>query len=98
MVEKLCARSHGHPVPGVRSAAIISMRRVISFEGVTFVMPDDPLGRRRCYQAGATPCKPICAAMPDIRVAPQGAGQRRTAGLIPTRRSENIRCEADLGF
>src|SRR5215471_17651981 len=59
MVVKSCARSHGHPVPGVRSAAIISIRRVISFEGVTFAMSDDPRrpGALRCYQGGMLQCK-----------------------------------------
>src|SRR5208282_5148426 len=33
MVEKSCSRSHGQPLPGVRSAAMISMRRAISEEG-----------------------------------------------------------------
>src|SRR5216684_1068601 len=59
MVEKFCARSHGQPVPAARSAAIISMRRAISREGVTFDMSDDPRcpGTRRCYQGGTPPCK-----------------------------------------
>src|SRR5271165_1307384 len=34
MVAKFCSRSHGHPVFGVRSAAMISRRRPISREGV----------------------------------------------------------------
>src|SRR5215468_10981658 len=33
MVAKSCSRSHGQPVPGVRSAAMISTRRAISGEG-----------------------------------------------------------------
>ena len=33
MVRKLCSRSQGQPVPGVRSAAMISMRRAMSREG-----------------------------------------------------------------
>jgi hypothetical protein len=42
MVAKFCAKSHGHPVPGVRSIAMISMSRAMSREGVT-VMPDGPI-------------------------------------------------------
>src|SRR5262249_56119829 len=34
MVSKVCSRSHGQPVPGVRSAAMISMSRAMSREGV----------------------------------------------------------------
>src|SRR5579883_2524254 len=34
MVEKSCSRSHGHPEPGVRKAAMISSRRSMSREGV----------------------------------------------------------------
>src|SRR5947208_8279538 len=34
MVSKLCCRSHGHPVPWVRSAAMISISRAMSREGV----------------------------------------------------------------
>src|ERR1700684_1152806 len=34
MVEKFCSRSHGHLVPGVRRAAMISSKRVMSREGV----------------------------------------------------------------
>src|SRR4051794_6995352 len=34
MVEKSCCRSHGQPVPGVRSCAMISSRREMSREGV----------------------------------------------------------------
>ncbi len=33
MVEKSCSRSHGQPLPGVRSAAMISSRRETSLEG-----------------------------------------------------------------
>src|ERR1700678_79523 len=34
MVAKVCSRSHGQPVFGVRSAAMISRRRSMSREGV----------------------------------------------------------------
>src|SRR6516164_3108863 len=34
MVAKFCTRSHGQPVLGVRSAAMISIRRLMSREGV----------------------------------------------------------------
>src|SRR5262249_41434675 len=34
MVSKVCSRSHGQPVPAVRSAAMISMSRAMSREGV----------------------------------------------------------------
>src|SRR6267142_1581716 len=34
MVAKFCCRSHGQPVPGVRSAAMMSRSRTISREGV----------------------------------------------------------------
>src|SRR5262245_16863154 len=34
MVAKLCSRSHGQPLPGVRSAAIISMSWAMSRDGV----------------------------------------------------------------
>src|SRR5215831_4958011 len=63
IVEKFCARSHGHPVPGARSAAMISMRRAISREGMT-AMSDDPRrpGTLRCYQGSALPCKPSAGA------------------------------------
>src|SRR5437016_6027592 len=33
MLAKSCCRSHGQPVPGVRSAAMISIRRPMSREG-----------------------------------------------------------------
>ena len=35
MVWKLCSRSQGQPEPGVRSAAMISIRRAMSREGFT---------------------------------------------------------------
>src|SRR6476469_6362006 len=35
MVAKLCARSQGQPEPGVRSAAMISIRRAMAREGFT---------------------------------------------------------------
>src|SRR6266436_5284257 len=59
MVEKFCARSHGQPVLAVRSAAIISMRRVISREGVTFAirMIRNAPGALRCYQGSLPPRK-----------------------------------------
>src|SRR5262245_61375915 len=34
MVAKLCSRSHGQPVPGVRSAAMMSMSRAMSWDAV----------------------------------------------------------------
>src|SRR5262245_48552317 len=34
MLSKVCSRSHGQPVPGVRNAAMISSSRVMSREGV----------------------------------------------------------------
>src|SRR2546423_15441577 len=34
MVSKLCCRPHGQPVPGARRAAMISMSRAMSREGV----------------------------------------------------------------
>src|SRR6516165_1975447 len=34
MVSKVCSRSHGQPLPGVRSAAMISSSRAMSREGV----------------------------------------------------------------
>src|ERR1700709_616991 len=34
MVAKFCSRSHGQPLPGVRSVAMISSKRKISREGV----------------------------------------------------------------
>src|SRR5262245_30736795 len=34
MVAKLCSRSHGQPLPGVRSAAMMSMSRAMSRDGV----------------------------------------------------------------
>src|ERR1700730_17966910 len=45
MLEKSCSRSQGHPVPGVRSAAMISMRRAMSREGVMRA-PDRRISRR----------------------------------------------------
>ena len=35
MVRKVCSRSQGQPVPGVRSAAMISISRAMSREGFT---------------------------------------------------------------
>src|SRR3954453_14193314 len=35
MVEKFCSRSQGHPVTGVRSAAMISSSRAMSREGLS---------------------------------------------------------------
>src|SRR6266851_281233 len=81
MVEKFCARSHGQPVPAARSAAIISMRRAISREGVTFDMSDDPRcpGTRRCYQGGTPPCKLFAAVhAPLPRLRREGAEPRVT--------------------
>src|SRR4051794_38963887 len=37
MVSKFCSRSQGQPVTGVRSAAMISIRRLISLEGCMMV-------------------------------------------------------------
>ncbi len=34
-MRKFCSRSHGQPLPGVRSAAMISMSREMSREGFT---------------------------------------------------------------
>ena len=33
MLSKVCSRSQGQPEPGVRSAAMISMRRLMSLDG-----------------------------------------------------------------
>src|SRR5258708_23279685 len=41
MVEKFCSRSHGHPLPGVRSIAMISSKREISREGVIGHLPQE---------------------------------------------------------
>ncbi len=35
MVANVCSRSQGHPVRGVRSAAMISIRRAMSRDGFT---------------------------------------------------------------
>ena len=43
MVAKFCSRSHGQPVPGVRSAAMISISRAMSREGFM----DEPSKRDR---------------------------------------------------
>ena len=45
MVAKFCSRSHGQPLPGVRSAVMISSRREISREGV---MTHPKAGERIC--------------------------------------------------
>src|SRR5215471_4416468 len=61
MVVKFCSRSHGHPVSAVRSAAIISIRRPISRDGVMAVMSARCLGalghEAICYQALVPRCK-----------------------------------------
>src|SRR5215470_5521712 len=45
MVAKLCSRSHGQPDPGVRSAAMISMRAAMSRDGfMASVLPDETFG------------------------------------------------------
>src|SRR5262245_36746286 len=49
MVAKLCSRSHGQPEPGVRSAAMMSIRAEMSREG--FFMA----ASYQTNQAGATP-------------------------------------------
>src|SRR5579885_75926 len=43
MVSKLCSRSQGQPEPGVRSAAMISIRRAMSREGFTPRPPAAPV-------------------------------------------------------
>src|SRR6185503_10843660 len=41
MVSNDCSRSHGQPEPGVRSAAMISMRRPMSRDGFTAWLAHD---------------------------------------------------------
>src|SRR5690348_10658268 len=41
MVSKVCSRSHGQPEPGVRKAAMISMRRAMSRDGFTALSVPD---------------------------------------------------------
>src|SRR6202790_4424114 len=53
MVAKSCSRSQGHPVPGVRSIAMISSRREISREGV--MEHRSLLGRSGLYAACCAP-------------------------------------------
>ena len=38
MLEKSCSTSHGHPVSGARSAAMISISREMSLEGFMQVL------------------------------------------------------------
>src|ERR1700677_2292917 len=52
MLAKSCSRSHGQPLPGVRSVAMISIRREISREGV---MAHQSLEWRGLYAASRTP-------------------------------------------
>src|SRR5438874_12310462 len=47
MVAKFCSRSQGQPVPGVRNAAMISMSRPMSRDGVM----GHPKNDRRPYQS-----------------------------------------------
>src|SRR5882672_378774 len=80
MVEKFCARSHGQPVPAVRSAAIISMRRVISREGVIFAI-------QMIREAGYAQVLPrqyaaMQAACGAITSPPQ-AVRERSAAVLP---------------
>ena len=54
MVAKFCSRSHGQPLPGVRSAAMISSRREISREGV-MALPRSERGSGLMPQRRARP-------------------------------------------
>src|SRR5690606_10757594 len=51
MLAKSCFRSHGQPVSGVRSAAMMSSRRRMSREGVMRVLMADLRERRPAWQA-----------------------------------------------
>src|SRR5271166_5201188 len=63
MLAKSCVRSHGHPVPGVRSAAIISISRWISRAGV---MPGS--GRRGgSSPAGSSPASMASPGLDELR-------------------------------
>src|SRR5712692_9896796 len=61
MVAKFCSRSHGQPLPGVRSVVMISIRRDISREGVMgapelaktdLCMPQDEVSAQRKQVTG----------------------------------------------
>src|SRR5690242_14760381 len=54
MVAKFCSRSQGHPVFGVRSAAMISRRRERSREGVIARIPNGSALPKRNDQCGAS--------------------------------------------
>src|ERR1700716_2594217 len=55
IVAKSCSRSHGQPVTGARSAAMISSNREISREGVMGIPVGDQKGGRWLYAASDRP-------------------------------------------
>src|SRR3954453_7629203 len=80
MVEKSCSRSHGQPLPGVRSCAMMSSRPEISREGVmkyswagalsaeVFRLQFDRLAMRRT----------IRGMIPGVAIAVQHVARRNT--------------------
>src|SRR5260370_7766796 len=86
MVAKLCSRSHGQPLPGVRSAAISSIRRAMSREGLMPASPTRPLGIRssdshKRYYGTFTHSRAFAAILP---------------ASSPCRSSQRLRAEPDL--
>src|SRR5262249_17258042 len=76
MVSKLCCRSHGHPVPGVRSAAMISISRAMSREGVIARSRGERAQDDADLTMPAAACATRCATSPRRRAG----GHRGTAG------------------
>src|SRR5260370_33488893 len=82
MVAKLCSRSHGQPLPGVRSAAISSMRRAMSREGLMPASPARPLGIRssdshKRYYGTFTHSRAFAAVSGWIGARPRSSQGRR---------------------
>ena len=96
MVAKFCSRSHGQPVPGVRSAAMISISRLMSREGV---MRSSKLGRAdpsattsACDSEASRGSQPRLAKSPESVLPsdaqwPDSSALRLASNMNQTRRS-----------
>src|SRR5262245_65152296 len=83
MVSKVCSRSHGQPVPGVRNAAMISSSRVMSREGV--ITRSTTEGRRprtiQCLPPAVPHLRHLCSQASPAGTKP-GRGARAALLLV----------------
>src|SRR5260370_10481460 len=85
IVAKVCSRSHGQPLPGVRSAAMSPMRHAMSREGVMPGSPTLPIGisssdSHKRYHGTSTSSRAFAAVSAHIGAPPRSArGPRRQA-------------------